>query len=76
LSLTTPGEAVLEHCRQLVSIADDIPLVVGGIEGGQSPTETVTGHLRIACAGYAAEHVLLPVLNLYYQRYPEVTIEL
>ena len=76
LSLTTPGETVLEHCRQLVSIADDIPLVVGGIEGGQSPTETVTGHLRIACAGYAAEHVLLPVLNRYYQRYPEVTIEL
>ena len=76
LSLTTPGEAVLEHCRQLVSIADDIPLVVGGIEAGQSRTETVTGHLRIACAGYAAEHVLLPVLNRYYQRYPEVTIEL
>lgn len=76
LSLTTLGEAVLEHCRQLIDIADGIPLVIENVAGGQLPAEKVTGHLRIACAYYAAEQVLLPVLKTYYQRYPDVTIEL
>jgi DNA-binding transcriptional LysR family regulator len=76
LSLTASGEAVLEHCRQLIDIADGIPLVIETVEGGQLPAKKVTGHLRIACAFYAAEQVLLPVLKTYYQRYPDVTIEL
>ncbi len=76
LSLTTVGEEVLEHCRRLIDIADDIPVSVGSLSPNESQVLKVSGHLRIACAHYAAEHVLLPVLKTYYQRYPDVTIEL
>ena len=76
LSLTTVGEEVLEHCRRLIDIADDISVSVGSLSPNESQVLKVSGHLRIACAHYAAEHVLLPVLKTYYQRYPDVTIEL
>lgn len=76
LSLTAAGEAVLQHCYQLLEIADDIPLLQGNITDEGVIPERVTGHLRIACAHYAAHHILLPVLKTYYKRYPEVTIEL
>jgi DNA-binding transcriptional LysR family regulator len=76
LSLTTAGEGVLEHCRKLIDIADDIPVPAGDVSVNDIEARNVSGHLRIACAHYAAEHVLLPVLKTYYQRYPDVTIEL
>lgn len=70
LSLTDAGEQVLQQCRELVTIADDIPL------SSQSQVEAIKGHLRISCAHYAAEHLLLPILPLYRRRYPQVSIEL
>lgn len=76
LSLTTAGEAVLQHCYQLLDIADDIPLLQGNIDDAEDAPEGVTGHLRIACAPYAAEHILLPILKTYYKQYPDVSIEL
>ena len=70
LSLTDAGEQVLQQCRELVAIADDIPL------SSQSQVEAIKGHLRISCAHYAADHLLLPILPQYRQHYPQVSIEL
>ncbi|WP_420588346.1 LysR family transcriptional regulator [Bacterioplanoides sp.] len=70
LSLTDAGEQVLEQCRELLRLADEIPL------SEQTPGLAVRGHLRISCAHYAAEHILLAVLPQYRQRYPQVSLEL
>lgn len=70
LSLTPAGEVILKQCQQLLALADDIPQ--------QQPiTEAqISGNLRIATANYAAEHILLPVLQSYLQDYPQVNVEL
>lgn len=70
LSLTNSGEKVLLHCRRLLEVADDIPLSTP--QQGQP----VSGHLRISCAHYAADHILLPVLERYQQDYPRVSVDL
>lgn len=70
LSLTQEGESVLSHCYTLLAAADDIPAAI------QPSEDAVSGHLRIACAHFAAEHTLLPILERYSALYPDVTIEL
>lgn len=70
LSLTDAGEQVLAHCRNLVTIAEDISL------SGQSPPDEITGTLRISCSHYGAFHVVWPVLPLYREKYPQVAVEL
>lgn len=70
LSLTDAGEQVLAQCRELLRVADNIPL------SEQNKGMAVRGHLRISCAHYAAEHILLPMLPDYQRLYPEVSLEL
>lgn len=70
LSLTPTGETVLEHCQQLIKVANDIPLA--SADSDRLPS----GLLRISCSDFAAQHILMPVLADYSKRYPDVTIEL
>lgn len=70
LSLTPPGEQALEHCKELVKIAEDIPQVVNVVDN------TPKGTLRISSSHYAAENILIPALQQYYQDHPKVDIEL
>ncbi len=70
LSLTFAGEVALERCRQMVNIADSLSLEL------ENPTDEPKGHLRIGSSVYAAEQMLIPMLQQYMMAYPKVTVEL
>ena len=70
LSLTHEGSAFLEDCqRLLVDLANvEASVSAGGVKA--------TGHLRItAPAGFGRRHVA-PLVPLYWERHPDVTVSL
>ncbi len=68
LSLTTAGERVLEQSRELVEVAERI--------ADQQEAETPAGRLRVACAQFSAEHLLMPWLPEFLALYPALGIDL
>jgi DNA-binding transcriptional LysR family regulator len=70
ISLTPEGTAFLEDCQRLIADLQNAEASVS--LGGQSPT----GHLRItAPAGFGRKHIA-PLVPLYLQQYPDITITL
>lgn len=68
LSLTAAGERVLEQSRELVEVAERI--------ADQQEAETPAGRLRVACARFSAEHLVMPWLPEFLARYPALGIDL
>lgn len=70
LSLTPAGERVLEHCRELVELAETISHTLSA--GEKRPS----GTLRISCSQYYAQYTLLDIIAHYQELYPDVRVEL
>ncbi|MCG8517737.1 MAG: LysR family transcriptional regulator [Pseudomonadales bacterium] len=68
LSLTAAGERVLEQSRELVEVAERI--------ADQQEAETPAGRLRVACARFTAEHMVMPWLPQFLARYPAMAVDL
>ncbi|MGB1237443.1 MAG: LysR family transcriptional regulator [Pseudomonadales bacterium] len=70
ISLSPAGEVALARCRELLQVADSFTRELG--EG----VAEVTGTLRLACSLSCAQDLLLPILQCYSERYPEVLLDL
>lgn len=69
LSLTSAGETALQHCRQLLSIADCLPTL------SDSDLSGPRGLVRISCSQYLAQDVLAPLIKQYLQDYPHTSVD-
>ena len=71
LSLTSSGESVLEHCRQLLRTADELAAL------SSSSTSEPSGVIRISCSQFVAEDILVPdFVKTLHQRYPTIVLDL
>ena len=70
LGLTAAGEATLARCRQMLEIAESVP-VAADVE----PDEP-RGILRMACAQSLGQAVVAPAVAAYLQRYPRTAVDL
>jgi DNA-binding transcriptional LysR family regulator len=70
-SLTAAGEQVLERCRHLLSIAEEIAQPPQGEDAS-----VVRGLLRVACAQSLAQEVLVPVVDEFLRTHTQVAIDL
>ena len=70
LALTEIGEAYLETARSVLAQLDE------GDELASTATRQPGGTLRVACPPAFAVHQLAPVLPLFTQRYPRISVEL
>lgn len=69
LSLTAAGEKALQQCRQLREISREVS---SGLSDSQ---EQPRGRLRISGPQFIGQ-LILPSLQTYLQRYPEVSVDL
>ncbi|MCV6590097.1 MAG: LysR family transcriptional regulator [Marinobacterium sp.] len=70
LSLTPAGEQVLSHCRTLLQLAAEVPVI-----DRQQP-ETPSGKLRITCSQIYAQKVMGPPIQSFLQQYPQVSLDM
>lgn len=70
LSLTDAGSELLEKCRQLIELSEDIEKMA------QQRTTYPKGTLRVACSVSLAQSVLSLLTSEFVQLYPQVRIEL
>ena len=70
LALTEIGEAYLETARSVLAQLDE------GDELASTATRQPGGTLRVACPPAFAVHQLAPVLPLFTQRFPRISVEL
>ncbi|SLM62989.1 MULTISPECIES: LysR family transcriptional regulator [Dickeya] len=69
LSLTSEGEVVLQHCRDLLAISQKFEL------SGHDQKEP-SGLLRLTCAPSLASTTLVAALTAYLKRYPKTAVDL
>ncbi|WP_192456858.1 LysR family transcriptional regulator [Musicola keenii] len=69
LSLTSEGERVLLHCRELLAVSQRLELPA---RGGKEPA----GLLRLTCSPSLAQSTLVAAITAYLQRYPRAAIDL
>ncbi|MCF5705780.1 LysR family transcriptional regulator [Pseudomonas syringae] len=70
LGLTAPGQVTLARCRQLLELADAVPLAA------DTQVEEPRGMLRIACSQSLAQAVLASAVTAYLRRYPGTSVDL
>jgi len=70
LELTAAGQQVLEQARQLLDMAESVP-VQQAIHA-----DSLQGAIRISCSQGLAQSALMPVIQQYQQRHPQVSIDL
>ncbi|KAF7600233.1 MAG: LysR family transcriptional regulator [Candidatus Dactylopiibacterium carminicum] len=70
ISLTAAGEATLARCREMLSLADQVPWV------GDALSEEPRGILRIACAQSLAQASLAGAVAAFLQRHPQAAVDL
>ncbi|WP_395682741.1 LysR family transcriptional regulator [Dokdonella sp.] len=70
INLTAAGEATLIRCREMLALAEQVPVV------GDSLTDEPRGILRIACSQSLAQASLAAAVTAYLQRYPRTSIDL
>ncbi len=69
LSLTSAGEAALQHCRQLLDVADCLPALSDADLSGPR------GLIRISCSQYLAQDALAPLIKQYLSDYPQTSVD-
>ncbi|WP_020405696.1 LysR family transcriptional regulator [Hahella ganghwensis] len=70
IGLTSTGERVLEHCRQLLALADQVETASLAEEG------EIKGSLRISCPQSLGQDVLVSFFRDFLERYPAVKVDL
>ena len=70
VALTDPGEQLLERCADIVGAVEQIR------DNAQEWLDVPTGNLRIAAAPFPARRRIAPILPRFFERYPDVRIEL
>ena len=70
VSTTESGRLYYERCRDILDNLEEADGLVSGMKG------TPRGTLRISSPTYFAAKHLVPMVNDFYQQYPEVNIEL
>ncbi|WP_133645301.1 LysR family transcriptional regulator [Paraburkholderia flava] len=68
LSLTTEGAAYYERCAQILADIDELE---AGLRG---TTDAISGRLRIEMPGAVANALVLPALDDFHLRYPQVDL--
>ncbi len=68
LSLTPEGAAYYERCAQILADLDDAEASVRGLTG------TVSGRLRVEMPGVIANAIVLPALDDFHARYPQLDL--
>ncbi|GLQ00748.1 LysR family transcriptional regulator [Methylophaga thalassica] len=70
LALTDSGEVYYQRVKGLLQEMELAAEAVSLVDG------KVSGRLKIACSAAFARHVLAPLLPMFYEQYPELSIEL
>lgn len=70
VSLSSAGEATLERCRALLTLASQMPLA------GEESAGQLRGILRIACAPSLAHATLATAVARFLRRHPEAAVDL
>lgn len=70
INLTAAGEATLTRCREMLALAEQVPVV------GNAEADEPRGILRIACSQSLAQAALASAVAAYLQRYPHTAIDL
>jgi len=70
INLTAAGEATLMRCREMLALAEQVPVV------GNSEADDPRGILRIACSQSLAQASLAAAVAAYLRRYPRAAIDL
>jgi len=70
INLTAAGEATLARCREILALAEQVPVVDD--PAGKEPR----GILRIACSQSLAQASLAAAVTAYLQRYPRTAVDL
>jgi DNA-binding transcriptional LysR family regulator len=69
VSLTEAGRTLLAHCQRLVEERDEAFQAVGNLQAEP------TGLLRMTCAHSYGEQFIMPLVNSFLIRYPQVSVE-
>lgn len=70
MQVTHAGEVLLGMARELVDLAERAEERIKALQG------KLTGRVCIGCAPGSGEHLLAPLLAAFYQRHPNVELEL
>lgn len=70
LGLTSAGESTLARCRQILAMAEQMPLA------SDAEPDAPRGMLRIACSQSLGQATLAPAVAEYLRRYPHTAIDL
>nr|WP_320167189.1 LysR substrate-binding domain-containing protein [uncultured Methylophaga sp.] len=70
LALTDTGEVYYQRVKGLLQEMELAAEAVSYVEG------KVSGRLKIACSAAFARHVLAPLLPIFHEQYPDLSIEL
>ncbi|MBD2461469.1 LysR family transcriptional regulator [Oscillatoria sp. FACHB-1407] len=69
LQLTQAGERFFEHCQQVLDAA-------AAAEASVGQRQKPTGTLRVSCPIAFGQHVLMPYLKDFLERYPDIKLDL
>lgn len=70
ISLTAAGEATLVRCREMLALAEQVPMV------GEQSTAQLGGILRMACAPSLAQQTLAAAVARFLQRHPAAAVDM
>ena len=70
VSLTEAGRTFLTHCQRLEEEREEAFLAVGNLRGEPA------GLLRMTCAHAYGEQFIMPLVNSFLIRYPQVSVEM
>lgn len=70
VSLTTAGQRLFEHCQRLTEERDEALRAVVDAEG------TLRGHLRMTCSVAYGERFIVPLMNDFVERYPDLHLDI
>ena len=70
VTLTEPGRAFLARCQRLVEECEEACLAVSDLQGEPR------GQLRMTCAVSYGERFIVPLVNTFLARYPQLRVEI
>jgi DNA-binding transcriptional LysR family regulator len=70
ISLTAAGEEILERCRDMLTLAEQMPIVGEELDG------KLRGVLRVACAPSLAKATLIRAVSAFLETHPQTAINL
>lgn len=70
LTLTEAGERLLVQADIIANALDEVAVIADDIQG------QIKGRLRVTCSSGLGKALLMPLLNGFYTRYPDVEIQL